>query len=327
MVRGRHCGWLVACFLSGCVFTLDRPRPGGSERGPGPELSHAEARVEDGPRSELARELGVRDVASPDLFPPPDWTHVGATAFTMGSPPNEACRSPDEAEHKVTLTRGYRLLTTEVTQRQYLDATGRPPPLPSQPEHPVVKVSWHDAAAYCNALSKRHNLELCYNCTGNPPTCGSAFSGDKIYDCNGWRLPTEAEWERAYRGSSTKAYYNGVDAKQEHCNCDNPIPPLKSLGWYCGNSGNVLHGVADPAIPANDLGLRDMAGNVAEWVHDGFEAKLADATNPVGVGTEGIIKGGSYKEAAGRMRAAMRDNENLVDSYPHVGFRCARTAP
>jgi formylglycine-generating enzyme required for sulfatase activity len=222
----------------------------------------------------------------------------------------------------------------EVTQAQYKSVMGtEPSAFPScGASCPVDSVTWHQAVAYCNQLSVLAGLNPCYICTGSgaKTSCSSApaYSNEKIYSCPGFRLPTEAEWERAYRAGTTTAFYNGPVVA---ASCNSSDANLDQIGWYWHNSGGTPHPVGQKK--PNAWGLYDMAGNLEEWVNDCYQKDLGSSavTDPWGPActtssTGRCIRGGSWPTGSiGRMRAAFRTAYTATDIWDYAGFRCART--
>jgi formylglycine-generating enzyme required for sulfatase activity len=263
----------------------------------------------------------------------PDGTPAGFVAippgtFTMGSPSSEEGRDSDEVQHTVTLTRAFWLQATEVTQGQWEAVMGTNPSYNKScgKDCPVENVSWFDAVAYLNALSKREGLQPCYTmtgcsgragggcgsevyCTGDYQCSGVAFVG---LGCSGYRLPTEAEWEYAARAGTTAARYGALDA----------------VGWYDANSGNTTHRVATKQ--ANAWGLHDMLGNVWEWVQDWHaeypSGAVSDPQGPAS-GVNRVYRGGSWFDEARLVRAADRFGGAPANRYDGLGLRAARSVP
>lgn len=260
------------------------------------------------------------------------WVTVNGATFTMGSSPSAPCRFDNQEQHLVTLTHRFEIQSTEMTQGRYQDLMGSNPSFFTAcgRDCPVEFVSWHDAAAACNALSTQYGYQACYQCedSGGERTCTSKPAGADIYDCLGFRLPTDAEWELAYRAATTTLLYRG-DVDQSECNtCSSVAPNVDAIGWYCANSAQKTHPVAEKR--PNAWGLFDMAGNVWEWCHDGYRNELGTSpvTDPV-IGPAGatyqLARGGSWINTANALYAAQRYSLEAGYRNNGVGFRCVRT--
>ena len=213
----------------------------------------------------------VGDVCSPESQSAPEgYALLPSGSFTMGSPPGEAGRYGNEVKHTVVLTRAFYLKTTEVTQGEWTALMGNNPAhFSSCGEHcPVETVSWYDSLAYCNVLSKSESLSECYDlssCTGTPGS-GDYTCPDHLtfsLNCEGYRLPTAAEWEYASRAGGDHLYadrqalYSGVNW----------------YNWEEPDLGNNPVGLGR----ANEWGLHDMRGNVWEWTWDWYSEDYMDA--------------------------------------------------
>jgi formylglycine-generating enzyme required for sulfatase activity len=272
-------------------------------------------------------DLAPLDTPRPDAWPSPGtWKALSAGSFEMGSPSSEPCRDSDETQHKVTLTRGFWIMTTEVTRTMYQSIRGYlPAGQTGCASCPVTQVTWHEAAAYCNALSTKAGLTACYSCSGADAsvTCGAVFSGAGIYDCPGYRLPTEAEWEYACRAGTTTALHNGPLTV-----CSYFASEVDPIAWFSDNSGDVPHAVATKT--ANPWGLHDMSGNAFEWCHDRYSATLGSTavTNPVNTsGADACNRGGSYGSWPRYVRSANRGFQAPESPTQFIGLRCVRTRP
>ena len=212
--------------------------------------------------------------------------------YTMGCSASNAfgCNS-DETQHQVTLTNAFYLSRTEVTQAQWVAKMGSNPSyFTGDTSRPVERVSWNDIQPFCIN--------------------------------NGLRLPTEAEWEYAYRAGTTTAFH-GMPGYLNGTNDDNQ---LGTIAWLNSNSGSQTRPVAGKA--ANGFGLYDMSGNVWEWCQDWYGTYASGAqTNPTGPGSgsDRVLHGGSWFNYSYPCRASFRDSGSPDDCGPNFGFRVART--
>jgi formylglycine-generating enzyme required for sulfatase activity len=270
---------------------------------------------------------------------PEGFVLIKAGQFTMGSLPSEQHRGSDETKHLVEITRDFYLQTTPVTRGQWHHLIGNNPSYFTQggDECPVESVNWYEALSYLNALSESEGLEPYYRLTGCRGVLGWGCGGGGYYpdgyvcysveskglDCEGYRLPTEAEWEYAARAGSLTAYYSGGNIKD----LSRTDPNLAQIGWYYKNSKNKVHPVA--CKEPNAWGLYDMLGNVFEWVWDRYDYYYPSepVTDPEGPGTGArrVYRGGSWISKAPRARSAARGWVGPIYRSNVIGFRAART--
>lgn len=255
---------------------------------------------------------------------------IPAGTFTMGSPTTEAERKSDETQHQVTLTRSFLMSKHEITQSAFVTQMGYDP---SQSvgcgSCPVERVNWHEAAAFCNAASRKMGLAECFTCTGSQASTicsvAPAYQQGKYYQCLGYRLPTEAEWEYAYRAGTATALYNG-DLVNHLCS---PLDPNADvIAWYDCNAASKIRPVAGKQ--PNAWGLYDMAGNALEWVYDLHGPYPTQAVvDPVGAveAASRTYRGGAYDMVARSLRAAARYGGSASTRSPNRGFRVVRTSP
>lgn len=272
------------------------------------------------------------------------WIFIESTTvsetFSMGSPSDEIGRGDDEMRHSVTLTHDFVIRDTEVTFGEFRELMNYVPsgssldPLDEADlVRPVDWVSWHEAAAYCNALSDSRFLPRCYLCDleGDAVICDLETAHTLPQECRGYRLPTEAEWEYAARAETMEATYAGdLDAEQLGCEAN---AVLNGIAAFCGNADQTR---AVSQGEANDWGveggLYDMLGNVSEWCHDWYDEYPAGtaldpwgpAEPPDGV-SERVFRGGAFSDVAEDVRAARRFHAPPEQIGPGIGLRPVRT--
>ena len=195
----------------------------------------------------------------------------------------------------------------EVTQKEFNRHMDINPSKFDDQQGPVERVRWMEAAEYCNARSRAENLTPCYN--------------EETWECNfeadGYRLPTEAEWEFACRAGSTDALPFAAEELSRHA-------------WIRSNSKSKTHAVGEKK--PNAWGLYDMFGNVAEWCNDYYAPyDPAQTDNPTGpaTGEKRVLRGSDWSSRPGRISSAARTaddpaNADICQGYDTYGFRCVK---
>lgn len=230
-----------------------------------------------GPGKEFVNTIGMKFV------------YIQPGTFMMGSPSNEPERDSDERQHEVTLTNGFYMGATEVTQGQWKAIMGSNPSYFKGDNLPVEQVSWNDCQDFIRKLNSKEG-------------------GNK------YRLPTEAEWEYACRtGSKTRFCFGDSDSR------------LGDYAWYSNNSSSSTHSVAQNK--PNAWGLYDMHGNVWEWCQDWYgDYPFGHVTDPEGPssGSDRVSRGGSWNSFAWFCRSAFRRSLTPGNRSSLLGFRFAR---
>lgn len=249
----------------------------------------------------------------PEFSPGTNMAYIPAGRFTMGSPALEPARYPTEGPlTEVTISRGFWIGKYEVTQGEFETVMGRNPSnFIGDPMRPVEQVEWHDAVAYCDAITERERA------AGRLPS-GYAY-----------RLPTEAEWEYACRAGTSTAFHHGEALRSGMANFQGNFeyPPCGEDSDYCLNPDGVSLGQTAPvgSFPPNAWGLHDMHGNVYEWCADWWTDTLPGSavTDPAGPAETApkVIRGGGWQSFATNCRSAVRSDSNPIHGNYDVGFR------
>jgi len=246
--------------------------------------------------------------------------------FYMGSPTGEFYRNSNETIHEVTMARGFSMSKYEVTQAQWIDVMGQGGDWTRYgSNYPISGISWYDVIVFCNKLSMKENLYPVYHINYNfDPSFwyNNSLPLDKVEMefHNGYRLPTEAEWEYACRAGNGMQFNTGINITTDQANYDGYSP-------YNFNERGVYRAKKTPvgSFAPNAWGLYDMHGNVDEWCWDWYgdysNNKQEDPTGPV-TGTERVLRGGSYADTGANLRSAYR--WKLPPASEYGGFRLVR---
>lgn len=246
---------------------------------------------------------------------------VPGGSFTMGSPESEEGHEAAESpQHFVTVS-SFLMAETEITQRQFLEVMGfNPSANRFLDELPVESITWFNAVDFCNWLSIYDGLTPCYT-IDNPQYYYYLIVGADVtcdFGANGYRLPTEAEWEYACRAGTTTRYYAG-DSETD----------LFRVGWCADNSAPETHAVAQ--LEPNALGFYDMHGNIGEFCWDWYDESYyqnspdADPKGPE-TGERKARRGGSWFDLSETCRSAYRKNCGTNCWCDASGLRVVRRA-
>jgi formylglycine-generating enzyme required for sulfatase activity len=282
--------------------------------------------------------------------------------FSMGTPADKGIydeggldeflwKGADENYHDVTITYFYEIAKTETTMDQFKETMGYNSSRYDCQNAvcPVENVSFYDALAFANKYSVNSGKNKCYKLTsivcadgrddetdycsgqGGIQSATVILNGiSKVQDCQGYRLPTEAEWEYAAGSGYEQPNYDDRpfflgDITVFDCGLD---PVLDTIGWYCGNSETESQIRTHPVAMkrASDWGVFDLNGNVAEWVWDSYTETLEISTDPAYSGSnDRVVRGGSFQSASQECRSSSRYFMPASQRSKSVGFRIVKT--
>jgi formylglycine-generating enzyme required for sulfatase activity len=243
---------------------------------------------------------------------PLDFVKIQGGFFIMGTPSTEVSRQGDEGLHQVKVDTFY-MGKNEVSQREYEQIIRANPSRFLGASLPVERVSWFDAVAYCNDRSIIEGLTPAY-------VIGEA---EILWDhtADGYRLPTEAEWEYACRAGGTGAFHTGNTINANQANFDGNYP-------YNKKAKDKFRARTTPvrSFTPNAWGLYDMHGNVYEWCWDQYKPYSNTNALDGSLGVPGIIRGGSWYSEARFLRSGNRAFKDHAAKLDYIGFRVVRSA-
>ena len=252
---------------------------------------------------------------------PEDFTAISGGSFLMGSPEAENWRGDDETQHEVTVS-DFAMCIHEVTQAEYEALVGNNPSSFVGDDLPVDSVSWLEAVTYCNLRSESEGLSPVYTIEGDSITWNRS--------ANGYRLPTEAEWEYACRAGTVTPFNSETSISAEEANYYGHYPYEIEENYFSQGNLETKPGiyrqttVAVQSFTPNAWGLYDMHGNVGEWVWDYYgsypDEAAADPAGPEN-GTLRVNRGGGWNDFAKNLRSAYRAAAPQDQQRFNIGIR------
>ena len=286
-------------------------------------LSSTGADVED---MQVASETESEEQDDTMSDPPENFVLISGGTFEMGSPETENWRSEDEVQHTVTVSDFY-MSQYEVTQAEYAEVMNDHPSSFSGDNLPVENISWLAAVSYCNARSEAEGLAPAYSIEGQTVTWDRS--------ANGYRLPTEAEWEYACRAGTVTPFNTETSISAEEANYYGHYPYEIEGNYFSQENLTTKPGeyrqttVEVDSFSPNAWGLYNMHGNVGEWVWDYYGAYDTEPqTDPTGAqtGSLRVYRGGGWNDFAKNMRSAYRAAMAEDQGSFNIGIRLVRNA-
>jgi formylglycine-generating enzyme required for sulfatase activity len=262
---------------------------------------------------------------------PYGFVRIQGGTFTMGSPENEPERQDYEGLRQVTVSSFY-MGKYEVTQKEYQEIMGTNPSVFKGDNLPVENVNWYEAVEYCNKRSQKEGLTPAYAINKNQKDLNNTYSNDNVKwtvmwnrSANGYRLPTETEWEYACRAGTTTPFSTGDNITTSQANYNGRFP-------YNDNDKGMFHKKTLPvgSFEPNAWGLYDMHGNVWEWCWDWYDTNYSNGakTDPMGAlsGAGRMVRGGSWTAPAEYARSASQVSMYPNNKYNYLGIRLVRSS-
>jgi formylglycine-generating enzyme required for sulfatase activity len=252
--------------------------------------------------------MGFRVVTNDSGKQPEGLIFVKGGRFDMGAGKGQ---NGEKLIHDVTVG-SFFIGKYEVTQAAWRAVMKNNPSLKKGAKSPINYVDWNDAVEYCNRRSLLEGLTPCYSGSSDNIACN--------FQADGYRLPTEAEWEFAARGGTKSGNYKYSGSNN-----------LDEVAWHNRNSGYLFRIHASGRKKPNELGIYDMSGSVMEWCWDRFDFYYYDESpgkNPLGPssGADRVVRGGSWLHSEEDMWNATRSSQAPVRKLHYLGFRVARNA-
>ncbi len=271
--------------------------------------------------------------------------YIPSGTFTQGSPSSEVGRFGNETQFRHVLTLNLAVMETEVTRQMWADLKSAQPSLPVDPSnneispglsYPVQFVSWYEAVLFANLLSLQEGFERCYYTDAEfaTPITAANYNTGPFYcnfSANGFRLPTEGEWEYFTRAGTTTPF--SIDeplfnSSTSNSCIPNALPSLESVAWFCANSASQLHPVGMKL--GNPWNMRDVHGNSDEWCWDIFGPYPTESVidyRGLANGSSRALRGGRWRDEPYFSRSAYRFNSGPGEAYDGLGFRLLRALP